>query len=78
MTQEQREQILATDYVKILANKSVREMLAMTIDVVPENLDRVFDNAIETYFDLSVADLDAQLLEHVRTVVATARHRMVK
>jgi hypothetical protein len=78
MTQEQRELILATDYRDILANKSVREMLERTIDVIPENIEQIFDQAIEAYFGLKVADLDTQSLEHARTVVRRARHRLVK
>jgi len=41
MTQEQRERVLATDYMDILANESVREMLRRTIDVIPENIDQI-------------------------------------
>jgi len=78
MTQEQRERVLATDYMDILANESVREMLRRTIDVIPENIDQIFDQAIETYFGLKVTDLDTQSLEHARTVVRRARHRMVR
>jgi hypothetical protein len=78
MTQEQRERILASDYMNILANESVREMLGRTIDVIPENIDQIFDQAIEAYFGLKVADLDTHSLEHARTIVRRARHRMVK
>lgn len=77
MTQEQRERILATDYGDILANQPVRAMLRQTLTVVPENIDQIFDQAAAVYFGSDFAEFDEQLLEHARTVVRRARHRML-
>ena len=61
MTQEQRERIMATNYLDVMANRSVRDMLSKTLVEIPENIDDIFDQAVEDYFGLKVADFDDEL-----------------
>jgi hypothetical protein len=77
MKQEQPERVLATGYKNVRANKSVQEMLGRPVDVIAQNIGKVFDQAIEASFGLRPADLDARSLEHARTLVKRARHRIV-
>jgi hypothetical protein len=78
MTQEQRKRVMAADYNDVLDNPSVRQKLADTVSKVPENIDELFDRAVEECFGLRIADFDDESLEHARVIVRRARHRLVK
>jgi hypothetical protein len=80
---EHRERVLATSYMEIMANRSVREMLQKAVDLVNahgrrEDIDRIVDQAIEAYFGLKLNDLDAESLGHAREETNRAVRRMTK